>query len=215
MRLGVRARSTFASNGYVQTLTLRFDDDLALNLAGIATCPASELQGKNIAQAYEQCGPAADGNPPSEGNAFLSPAGNVSGIASTTHPAFEVVCVMIFKGANNNSLTIYSRAVSGSPPTCNNPETHSGAGANRVLTGSLTRQAAASPYDWTVTVPNYSTSSARVDDFYATLQRGAVFRARCPAGTSPHKLEGVFDYGGTEPTDTISPPYTGTQDPCP
>jgi hypothetical protein len=218
IRLGVRARSTFSSpSNEVQTLTLRFDDDLAVNLAGIPTCPATEVQTMNIAQAYEQCGPGADGSPASEGNALLSPAGNVSGIASTVHPAFPVVCVMIFKGANNNSLTIYSRAVFGgtSATSCNDPNANETAGSNVVLTGTLTHQPAASPYDWTITVPGYSTAGASVDDFYVTLQRGAAFRARCPAGTSPHKLQGVFDYTGTEPTDTISPPYPGTQDQCP
>ncbi len=61
-------------------MIVRYDDDGAINLAGIPTCPASELVGKNIAAAYEQCGPGADGSPASEGNAYLSAPGNVSGI---------------------------------------------------------------------------------------------------------------------------------------
>ena len=53
-------------------MKLQFDEQIALNLTGIPTCPASELLGKNIAAAWEQCGPGADGNPASEGNAYLS-----------------------------------------------------------------------------------------------------------------------------------------------
>ena len=62
------------------------------------------MTGKNIAQAYEQCGPGADGTPPSEGNAFLSPAGNVSGIGSTIPDGGgAVACTMIFKGATTTT----------------------------------------------------------------------------------------------------------------
>ena len=111
IRLGIRVRSQFTpATSETTSVNLRFDDDIALNLAGIPSCPSSELTGKNIAAAYEQCGPGADGNPPSEGNAFLSPAGNVSGLGSTVPPANLTACTMIFKGATNNSLTIYARA---------------------------------------------------------------------------------------------------------
>ena len=83
-----------------------------LNLTGIPTCPASELVGKNIAQAWEQCGPGADGNPASEGNAYLSTGlgNNVSGIASTVpNGGGATGCMMIFKGADNAHVTLYAR----------------------------------------------------------------------------------------------------------
>ena len=84
IRLGIRVRSQFEPvTSETTSVNLRFDEQIALNLAGIPTCPASELVGKNIAAAYEQCGPGADGIPAREGNAFLSPAGNVSGVGST------------------------------------------------------------------------------------------------------------------------------------
>ena len=77
IKLGIRVRSQFSpTTSETTSVNLKFDDDIALNLAGIPSCPASELTGKNISAAYEQCGPGADGNPPSEGNAFLSAAGN-------------------------------------------------------------------------------------------------------------------------------------------
>ena len=66
-------------------MNLRFDDDIKINLAADpGTCPASELSGKTIAQAYEQCGPGADGNPAARATPTCRAAGNVSGVGSTT-----------------------------------------------------------------------------------------------------------------------------------
>jgi hypothetical protein len=210
VRVGVRTRSVFdPASDETTNVTLRFDENISLDLAGIPSCPSSELTGKNVAAAYEQCGPGADGNPPSEGNAFLSAPGNVSGLGSTVPPANLSACTMIFKGANNNSVTIYARAPVNPTTGCNNPATNTGGSATVLFTGSLTHQPAASPYDWTLNVLNTHTSNPALDDFYATITRGGAFRARCPNSTYRHRIEGVFDYT-TTPTDTISPPYPGT-----
>ena len=183
IRLGVRVRSRFTPTTSETTkVILRFDDDGQINLTGIPSCPASELTGKNISAAWEQCGPGADGNPPSEGNAYLSTrlGQNVSGLGSTVPPANLIACTMIFKGATNNSLTIYARAPVASTTTgCNNPATNTGGSATVLFTGTLTRQATSSPYDWTLTVPNTHTANPSLDDFYATVSRGNAFRARC------------------------------------
>jgi hypothetical protein len=197
VRVGVRTRSVFdPASDETTSVTLRFDENIALNLSGIPSCPASELTGKNISAAYEQCGPGADGNPPSEGNAFLSPAGNVSGLGSTVPPANLIACTMIFKGATNNALTIYARAPVASATTgCNNPATNTGGSATVLFTGTLTRQATSSPYDWTLTVPNTHTANPALDDFYATVSRGNAFRARCNNTTpKPHRMLGTWDY---------------------
>ena len=198
IKLGVRVRSQFTpSTSETNSVNLRFDDDIALNLAGIPSCPAAEVLGKNISQAYEQCGPGADGNPPSEGNAFLSAAGNVSGIGSTIpNPGGAVACTMIFKGATNNALTIYARApVANATTGCNSPATHTGGTTTVVFTGNLTHQPAASAYEHDARrcpaprprIPPWTTSPRPVT-------RGAAFRARCPAGVSPHKMQGTWDY---------------------
>ena len=60
-----------ALGGKAKTVTLLFDDDGKLNLAGIPMCTASFGGGTTIAQAWERCGPGADG--PGEVNAYLSP----------------------------------------------------------------------------------------------------------------------------------------------
>jgi hypothetical protein len=198
-RLGVRVRSRFSPTTSETTkVILRFDDDLALNLAGIPACPASELTGKNISAAWEQCGPGADGNPASEGNAYLSTAlgPNVSGIGSTIPPANLIACTMIFKGATNNAVTIYARAPVASTTTgCNNPATNTGGSATVLFTGTLSRQATSSPYDWTLTVPNTHTANPALDDFYATVARGGVFRGRCNNTTpKPHRMLATWDY---------------------
>ena len=111
---------------------------------------------------------------------------------------------MIFKGATNNALTIYARApVANTATACDSPGTHTGGTTTVVFTGGLTHQPAASPYDWTLTVPGTSAANPALDDFYATVTRGTAFRARCPAGVSPHKMQGVWDYTAAgDPTDT-------------
>ena len=99
---------------------------------------------------------------------------------------------------------------------CNNPATNTGGSATVLFTGTLTHQPAASPYGPTLTVPNTHTANPSLDDFYATIARGSAFRARCPAGESPLKIQAVFDYTAAgDPNDTISPPYAGTTEACP
>jgi hypothetical protein len=212
IKLGTRVRSVFSPATSESTkVIVRYDDDGTINLSGIPTCPSSELTGKNIAAAYEQCGPGADGNPPSEGNAFLSAAGNVSGIGSTVPPANLTACTMIFKGATNNALTIYARApVANATTGCNNPATNTGGSATVLFTGNLT--APASPtFKHVLTVPNTHTANPSLDDFYATVTRGAAFRARCPAGVSPHRMQGTWDYTAAgDANDTRV-----ATDPCP
>ena len=60
------------------------------------------------------------------------------------------------------------------------------------------------------TAPNLDTvqSPAWVqDDFAALVKRGNYFRAKCPAGHSPWRVRGVFQYSGTgQPADTWQSP---------
>ncbi|MEK6327362.1 MAG: hypothetical protein AABM66_07550 [Actinomycetota bacterium] len=211
IRLGTRVRSTFDPvTDESTTVIIRYDDDGRINLAGIPACPASKVAGKTIAQAYNVCGPAGS----QADNSFLSAPGNVSGLGSTTVAGVDA-CTMLFKGASNSQVLIWARAPIGNPPSeCNNPATNSTGSATVVFTGNITNQPAASPYGPTLTVPNTHTANPALDDFSAVVSRGSVFTARCPAGTSPLKIQAVFDYTST-PTDTISPPYGGTTQTCP
>jgi hypothetical protein len=212
VRVGIRTRSTFdPASDETTSVTLRFDENIALNLSGIPSCPSSELVNKNVAQAWEQCGPGADGSPASEGNAYLSTGlgNNVSGIGSSVPDGGgAVACTMIFKGADNNHVTLFARAPANTSG-CDNPATNTGGTTTVLFPGSLTRQPTSSPYDWTLTVSNTQTADPALDDFYATIVRGDAFRARCPNPTYKHKIVGIFDYTST-PTDTIAPPYPGT-----
>jgi hypothetical protein len=209
-RVGIRTRSVFSPTTDETTrVILRFDQNIALDLAGLPSCPASELSGKNIAQAYEQCGPGADGSPASEGNAYLSAPGNVSGIASTVTPANLTACTMIFKGVDDSHVTLYSRAPVTPVTGCNNPATNTAGSVSVIFTGTLSHMPPSSPYDTVLTVSNTDAATPALDDFYATLVRGNAFRARCPNPTYRHRLEGTFDYTIT-PNDTIAPPYPGT-----
>jgi hypothetical protein len=193
-RLGVRVRSQFSpSTSETTSVKLQFDEQIALNLAGIPTCPAAKVVGKNIATAYNICGPAGS----QADNAFLSPAGNVSGIGSTIPvTGGAVACTMIFKGADNNHLTIYARApVPDATTGCNNPAANTGGTTTVVFTGTLSHQPVSSIYDLTLTVPNTQTANPALDDFYATVSRGSAFRGRCANRTpSAHRMLGTWDY---------------------
>ena len=170
------------------------------------------MTGKNISAAYEQCGPNADGSPPTEGNAFLSAAGNVSGLGSTVPPANLVACTMIFRGATNNALTIYARAPVANAAACNNPATNTGGSATVLFTGNADASARGVALRRDAQrCPTPHTSNPALDDFSATLSRGAAFRAKCPAGVSPHKMQGTWDYTAAgDPNDTHN-----ASDPCP
>jgi hypothetical protein len=201
--LGVRVRSQFnPATSESTTVALSFDNDITLNLTGIPTCPASKLSGKTIAQAYDICGPAGV----QSDNAFLSPAGNVSGVGSTTVTGIDA-CTMIFKGADNAHLTIYARAPIGNPSSeCNNPATNSGGSATVIFTGALSTIAA--PYKTKLTVPNTQSANPALDDFSSTVKRGTVFRAKC---VSPMRMLGFWDYTAAgDANDTFL-----ATDPCP
>ena len=145
-------------------------------------------------------------------NTYMSPAGNVSGVASTTVAGVDG-CTMVFQGANDNQLLIYSRSPIGNPPTeCNNPATNNTGSVTTVFTASLANLPAASPYGKQLTVPGTDSPPIPLDDFSATLFRGAAFQARCPAGQNPLKLQGVWDFlsnSPVDPTDTHN-----ATDPC-
>ncbi len=215
-KLGVRTRSVFSpASSETTTVTLRFDDDLKVNLAAVpGTCTAASLTGDDISEAWADCGPGPGGS-----NTYLSTGlgAQTSGVASTVVAGIDA-CTMAFKGANANQIILYARAPIGNPSTeCNSPATNIGGTTTVLLTGTLTNQPPASPYGPTLTVPQTHVPNPSLDDFNATITRGTAFQAKCPAGQSPHKLQGVFDYVGTaptEPTDTISPPYAGTTEAC-
>jgi hypothetical protein len=209
--LGVRVRSRFdPSTSETTKVILRFDNDIALNLTGIPACPTTELTGKSIAAAWEQCGPGADGSPASEGNAYLSTGlgANVSGLGSSTVDTSGIACTMIFKGADNNHLSIYARAPITNVTTtgCNNPSTNTAGSTTILFTGTLAQIAA--PYKWQLTVPNTQSANPALDDFYATVKRTTAFRAKC---VSPMRMLGIWDYTATgDANDTKL-----ATDPCP
>jgi hypothetical protein len=206
IRLGTRVRTAFSGNGETTRVIIRYDDDGILDLAAVpGTCTAAQLSGDTIAQAYAQCGPGPGGS-----NTYLSPPGNTSGVGSTVVAGIDA-CTMIFQGANDNQLVIYARSPIGNPSSeCNNPATNSGGSATTVFTGTLTNLPAASPYGKQLFVPGTNSPPIALDDFSATIFRGAAFQARCPAGQNPLKLQGVWDYvPAGDATDTHN-----ATDPC-
>ena len=228
VRLGVRMRTVFqapatpgncASGGCWEVNNLRFDSDIAFDLSAIPVCPHASLSGRDIATAWANCGP-----PAGAGNAYLSTGlgSSVSGRASTVPPGNFDGCTMVFKGPYTSpfnrapTVWLYMRFNTSGPMSCATPATNSGGNVTILRRGFFeTVSSPPDPYTWRLRFPDLNTTGLILDDVNATLQRGDTFQARCPAGTSPHVLRGIFDYTAPEPTDTISPPYAGTTDPCP
>jgi hypothetical protein len=220
-QLGFRWRTLYQAPAGAKeaSVTLRFDDDLRFNLAaaGGNNCTQALLAGKTIAQAYAACGPLGN-------NTYLSTQvpGNptLSGRASTAPPSNFGACTMLFKGPLPNKVLLYMRftTVQNSNPNCTAPATNTGGNATFILPGTLT-QAEPAPYKWKLTVPGINTAlpgALALDDFYATIKRGAYFQARCPVNgppTTPWILQGIFTYIAPQPgaawTDTVN-----TSQPC-
>ena len=69
-----------------------------------------------------------------------------------------------------------------------------------LFTGALSHQPASSAYDYTLTVPNTQTANPGLDDFYATLVHGSVFRARCQ---NPLKIQAILDTKSVNAHDPV------------
>ena len=216
VRLGIRVRSVFTpATDETTTVIFRYDDDVALNLAGIPTCPSSELSGKNIAQAYEQCGPGADGNPPSEGNAYLSRGrerqrDRVHGAAGGPGRVHDD----LQGGRQHPRDALLAGAGDPATPGATTRRPTPRASSTVLFTGTITHQPAASPYGRMLTVPNTHTANPALDDFYATVPRGNASGRSAPPG-HPRTRSRRSSITPLRTTDTISPPYAGTTQACP
>lgn len=222
-QLGVRTRTIYAAagnkaqGGFAKTVTLLFDNDFKVNTAAVAgNCQIADVTNKTVAQAYAACGPAGK-------NAYLSTqvplAPTLSGKASSAPPHNYGGCTMVFKGPASNQVLLYARMflVDNSNPACDsisNP-----GGTNPASQGHLTltligtiAPSGVAGYGQKLTVSNIDVLPAPLDDFYATLKRGTYFQARCPAGTTPWKLRGIFAYSGVQPnTGGPADTYNDTQ----
>ena len=102
---------------------------------------------------------------------------------------------MIFKGADNTHLTIYARApVVDAQAGASNPATNTRGTTTVLFTGILRIKPRPRRTTGQLTVPDTDAANPALDDFSATVPRGSVFRAKCPAGTSPLKMQGIWDY---------------------
>jgi hypothetical protein len=204
--LGARTRTVYTfpgnkpSGGFAKTVTLLFDNDIKVNTGAVAgNCQVADVANKTIPQAYAACGPAGK-------NAYLAPAGTISGRASTAPPSNFGGCVLIFKGPASNQILLYTRVTTtaNSNPTCSTPSGSSAGNVSVTLTGTIA-SAGVAGYGQKLTVPNIDSLTLPLDDFYGTVNRGSYAQARCPAGTSPWKLRGIFVYSGSgQATDTVN-----------
>jgi hypothetical protein len=200
--------------GKAATVTLLFDDDGALNLRGIPRCTASFTSGTTIAQAWERCGPGADG--PGEVNAYLSPRSGVSGRVSTAPPSNFNGCSLTFNGPRRNgnpTVLLFSRVtlVPNGTANCSNPATNTSGNTTVTLRGTITTMPASSDFGRRLRVPNIDAAPLPLDDYTSKTRRGDVFTARCFDGNRILNSRGIFQYSGSgQPTDVVNHRQTCT-----
>jgi hypothetical protein len=224
--LGVRTHTNYvaagntAQGGKAKTVTLFFDNDFQINVAagGANNCLSSDVANKTVAQAYAACGPAGK-------NTYLSTqvpgAPTLSGKASTAPASNFGACTMVFKGPTASQVLLYARVftTTNSNPACDsisNPGGTTPASQGQVaitLTGTIANAGVAG-FGKKLTVPGIDSLTLPLDDFYASLKRGTYFQARCPAGTTPWRLRGIFAYSGTQPNQGGPADTVNTSYPC-
>ena len=120
---------------------------------------------------------------------------------------------MVFKGPTASQVLLYARVttVANSVPTCTTPAASSPGNVTVTLAGTIA-PAGVAGYVQKLTINNIDSLALPLDDFYATVKRGTnpgYFQARCPTGTTPWKLRGIFAYSGPAgnpggPADTVN-----------
>jgi hypothetical protein len=201
--------------GKAKTVSLLFDNDIKVSLSGIPACTAGFTAGTTIAQAWERCGPGADG--PGEVNAYLSPAGAVSGRASTAPPSNFNGCTLVFKRASNK-LLLFARVtlIQNGTANCSNPANNTSGNTSTVLTGTLAN-VGSGDFKTRLRVPNIDQLPLPLDDFKAKVKRGGAFKARCRDTNKRLNLKGTFQYsndgaGGNpnQPNDVVNKTFACT-----
>lgn len=222
VKLDVQTASFYAhpnqpvQGGKIANVKLLFDNDVAVNLAGIPSCVNHGFNsGTTIAQAWERCGPGAD--TPPEVNAYLSPPGSYSGTVSTAPAANFAGCNLVFKGANNNQIVLFARATAipnGPNPCTGPPANNTGGNTSVVLTGTLGNQnPPIADYSKFLNVPVPVTIPLALDNFKSTVFRGGAFRGRCRDTNKLLNLRGYFRYSDSQveqPQDVVNKTYPCT-----
>jgi hypothetical protein len=238
-RLFLRAKTVYtiagdcSVGGCLARLTLDFDNDFRLNPGTIPTCSPTKAygSGQNIAAVWDDCGPDAGAS----GNAYLSTQVAPTGFGCAANPCVSGqgdarvdspfgrinvhVCVLVFNGpkdANNNpTLTFYARGPITASTCATNPASNTAGSRTVILKGTIIPSPLAGYGKRLNVVPVIPATPAAFLDAYVYLKRGNYFQARCPSGTSPWKLRGLFNYSGSgEADDVIAPPYLGTTQAC-
>ena len=206
--------------GFIQTLTMLFDDDIVINLAGIPSCTLAAQGGggftltTSIAHAWERCGPGADTDP--EVNAYLSPDTAVSGGASTVPAPNYDGCTLVFK-KNATQVLIFIRLtlMSGGTANCFAPQANVSGNATFFLTGTLsavnvaegTPRPASERLRTQLNIPNVDDLQLSLDRLSATLGRANVVKARCVDDNRRLNIRAIFDYS---PSTLAHPAATDT-----
>jgi len=224
-KLFVRTKTNFNSpancgaGGCAHTVTLDFDNDFKITPGSTPTCSVTKADGggQDIAGIWADCGPGASaGN-----NAYLSTQVAPTGFGCTANPCVSGqakgfpginACTLIFNGplnaSNQRTLTLYARApVTASQCNANPASNHNGQ-TNVVLKGTLSASPVAG-YGRRLTVTDIENSPLPLIDFYAYIKRGSYFQARCPSGTTPWKLKGLFVF--TSPPSQANDSVSNTQ----
>ena len=183
--LGTRVRSVFSPASSESTkVIIRYDDDGKINLA---TVPDVHRRDAGRGHHPGGLGPVRSG--PGGSNAYLSPPGNVSGIASTVGAGIDV-CTMLFKGVDNKHVTLYARAPIGNRQLVQQPvDQHRG--HDRDPVHGHDHESARGIALWPdAHGPQHPVPNPALDD-YATVKRGTSSGRGAPPGIPAEGPGGV------------------------
>jgi len=208
VQLDVQTHTNYAhpgvksQGGFAKTVTLLFDDDLKVNLAGIPSCTTTFPSSAELKDAWNTCGPGA----PAANNAFLSPPTAVSGTASTAPPSNFSACTMVFK-KSASSILLFAEVNTVGTFSCANPGTNTSGETSVVLTGTL-GTAGVADFGTKLTVPNIDKLALPLDDFKAKVKRASVFTGWCKDTNKLLNLRGTFVYSNDPPPPPSDPQST-------
>jgi hypothetical protein len=195
-----------ARGGFAKTVTLLFDHDGRINASGIPTCAGNFASSTTLKQAWHSCGPGAG----AKRNAYLSPAGGVSGRASTAPASNFPGCVLAFNGKRTAhglpTIVLFTRVtvVPNGHANCNKPGSNTSGSTSVTLRGTIGNTGVPG-YAKKLTVPNISSAPLPLDDFTTSVRRGRYVTARCHDGDHRFRIRGTFAYSGSgQAPDTVT-----------
>ena len=202
-KLGVRTRTTLSTanpnaGGKAATVTLLFDNDFSVTPGTIPNCAWRTWRARPSRRPMRRA--VRRVRTPTCRRRTRSAAGRPPRRRPTSAAAR-----WCSRARRPTKVILYARVTltDNSVPTCTTPGGSSAGNTTVTLVGTIAHAGVAG-YGKKLTVPGIAGLALPLDDFYATIQRGSYFRAKCPAGAYPWKLRAHSSTAvpATRPTHT-------------